>query len=87
MHSPLYIIYMCNTYTVYIYHSINCNSISFDYLLYSKYKPAATLLHHTRSYYNYISECLLVSSVGCYRILCELSETGPWSSPSGDSTV
>ena len=39
------------------------------------------------SYYNYNSECLLVPSVGCYSILCELSETGPWNSPSGDSTV
>ena len=38
-------------------------------------------------YYQYNSECLLVHSDGCYRILCELSETGLWNSPSDDSTV
>ena len=39
------------------------------------------------SYYNHNIEGLLVPSVGCYRILCELSETEPWNSPSGESTV
>ena len=30
----------------------------------SEHRLAATLLHHTRSYYNYNSECLLVPSFG-----------------------
>ena len=32
----------------------------------SEHRLAATLQHHTMTYYNYNSECLLVPSVGCY---------------------
>ena len=53
----------------------------------SKHSFATTFLHHTRGQYNYNSDCLLVPSGRCYRILCELPETGSWNSPSGDSTV
>ena len=90
-HIPHNILYV-RTYHVctYIYTQIS-NIIRVIYLYVhntfcSQQDLAATLLHHTKSY-KYKRECLLVSSVGCYWILCELSETGPWSSPSGDSAV